>query len=87
MPPGKRKALDESTAEGALLDTTKKSKLGVTAKVGGAAVSRDPAPDRSRQGACQGLKKNTQQLMTLFALTNSWMVRVIQDILNIQDVL
>ena len=74
MRPGKRKALDKSTAEGALLDAAEKLKAGVRAKVEHPfrVIKRQFGHVKVRY---RGLKKNTQQLMTLFALSNLWMVR------------
>ena len=74
MQPGKSKALDKSTAEGALLDAAGKLKAGVKAKV------KHPFRVIKRQFGhvkvrYRGLKKSTHQLMTLFALSNLWMVR------------
>lgn len=74
MRPGKRRALDKQTKLGALLDKTERLKASVRAKV--------EHPFRVLK--CQfkyakvryrGLAKNTAQLMTLFALSNLWMVR------------
>ena len=74
MRPGKGKALDKSTAEGALLDAAEKLKAGVRAKVEHPfrVIKRQFGHVKVRY---RGLKKNTQQLMTLFALSNLWMVR------------
>ena len=74
MRPGKRKALDKSNAADALIDAAEKLKAGVRAKV------EHPYQVIKRQFGhvkvrYRGLKKNTQQLMTLFALSNLWMVR------------
>ena len=74
MRPGKRRALDKKTKLGALLDQAEKLKASVRAKV----------EHPFRVIKCQfaftkvrykGLAKNTAQLMTLFALSNLWMVR------------
>jgi IS5 family transposase len=74
MRPGKRKKLDKANAADALLDQVEKLKAGVRAKV----------EHPFRVIKCQfghvkvrywGLKKNTAQLFTLFALANLWMVR------------
>ena len=74
MRPGKRKALDKSMAEGVLLDAAEKLKAGVRAKVEHPhqVIKRQFGHVKTRY---RGLKKNTQQLMTLFALSNLWMVR------------
>ena len=74
MRPGKRKALDKSNAADALLEAAEKLKAGVRAKV------EHPFRVIKRQFGYvkvryRGLKKNTQQLITLFALSNLWMVR------------
>ena len=74
MRPGKRKALDKGHAADAMLDEAEKLKAGVRAKV------EHPYQVIKRQFGhvkvrYRGLKKNTQQLMTLFALSNLWMVR------------
>ena len=74
MRPGQRKALDKSNATDALLDAVEKLKAGVRAKV------EHPFRVIKRQFGYvkvryRGLKKNTQQLITLFALSNLWMVR------------
>jgi IS5 family transposase len=74
MRPGKRRTLDKSNAADALLDTVEKLKAGVRAKV------EHPFRVIKRQFGYvkvryRGLKKNTAQLVTLFALSNLWMVR------------
>ncbi len=74
MRPGKRRALDKNSPWGNLLDKAEQLKASVRAKV--------EHPFRVLK--CQfgftkvrykGLAKNTSQLMTLFALSNLWMVR------------
>ena len=74
MRPGKRKALDKSNAGDALIDAAEKLKAGVRAKVEHPfrVIKRQFGHVKVRY---RGLKKNTQQLMTLFALSNLWMVR------------
>jgi IS5 family transposase len=74
MRPGKRKALDKGHAADAMLDEAEKLKAGVRAKVEHPfrVVKRQFGHVKVRY---RGLKKNTQQLMTLFALSNLWMVR------------
>ena len=74
MRPGKRKALDKSNAADALIDAAEKLKAGVRAKVEHPfrVIKRQFGHVKVRY---RGLKKNTQQLMTLFALSNLWMVR------------
>ena len=71
---GKRKALDKGNAADVMLDEAEKLKAGVRAKVEHLfrVIKRqfDHVKVRYRE-----LKKNTQQLMTLFALSNLWMVR------------
>ena len=74
MRPGKRKALDKSHAADAMLDEAEKLKAGVRAKV------EHPFRVIKRQFIralvrYRGLKKNTAQIITLFALSNIWMVR------------
>ena len=74
MLPDKRKALDKSLAADAMLDEAEKCKAGVRAKV------EHPFRVIKRQFGFvkvryRGLKKNTAQLFTLFALSNLWMVR------------
>jgi IS5 family transposase len=74
MRPGKRKALNKDNEADALLDKAEKLKAGVRAKV------EHPFRVIKRQFGFvkvryRGLKKNTQQLFTLFALSNLWMVR------------
>ena len=74
MRPGKRRALDKNSAWGNLLDQAEQLKASIRAKV--------EHPFRVLK--CQfgftkvrykGLIKNTAQLITLFALSNLWMVR------------
>ena len=74
MRPGKRKALDKNKPIDALIDKIEKLKAGVRAKV------EHPFRVIKRQFGFvkvryRGLKKNTAQLFTLFALSNLWMVR------------
>ena len=74
MRPGKRKALDKEDEADAMLDKAEKLKAGVRAKV------EHPFRVVKRQFGFmkvryRGLKKNTAQLFTLFALSNLWMVR------------
>ena len=74
MRPGKRKALDKGNAADAMLDEAEKLKAGVRAKVEHPfrVIKRQFGHVKVRY---RGLKKNTLQLMTLFALSNLWMVR------------
>jgi len=74
MRPGKRKALNKEDAADALIDKAEKLKAGIRAKV------EHPFRVIKRQFGFvkvryRGLKKNTAQLFTLFALLNLWMVR------------
>jgi len=74
MRPGKRRVLDKTTRIGALKEKMEKLKASVRAKV--------EHPFRVikcqfgyRKTRYRGLAKNTAQLITLFALSNLWMVR------------
>ena len=72
--PGKRKALDKSTPMGALMDKLEQVKARIRAKV------EHPFRVIKRQFGYvkvkyRGLAKNTANLVTLFALSNLWMVR------------
>jgi transposase, IS5 family len=74
MGPGKRRALDKDNQADALMDKAEKLKAGIRAKV------EHPFRVVKRQFGFikvryKGLKKNAAQLMTLFALSNLWMVR------------
>ncbi len=75
MRPGKRKALDkENNKADALVDQAEKLKAGIRAKV------EHPFRVIKRQFGFvkvryPGLKKNTAQIVTLFALSNLWIVR------------
>jgi IS5 family transposase len=74
MRPGKRKALNKDDEADAMIDKAEKLKAGVRAKV------EHPFRVIKRQFGFvkvryRGLKKNTAQLVTLFALSNLWMVR------------
>ena len=74
MRPGKRKALSKTNAADILIDAAEKLKAGVRAKVEHPfrVIKRQFGHVKTRY---RGLKKNTQQLVTLFALSNLWMVR------------
>lgn len=74
MRPGKRKKLDKTHEADAMLDQAEKLKAGVRAKVEHPfrVIKRQFGHVKVRY---RGLKKNTQQLMLLFALSNLWMVR------------
>lgn len=74
MRPGKRKALNKDDEADAMIDKAERLKAGVRAKV------EHPFRVIKRQFGFvkvryRGLKKNTAQLVTLFALSNLWMVR------------
>lgn len=74
MRPGKRKALSKDNEADALINKAEKLKAGIRAKV------EHPFRVIKRQFGYvkvryRGLKKNTQQLVTLFALSNLWMAR------------
>ncbi len=74
MGPGKRRALDKDHQADALMDQAEKLKAQIRAKV------EHPFRVIKRQFGFikvryKGLKKNAAQLMTLFALSNLWMVR------------
>ena len=71
---GKRKALNKDNEADALIDRAEKLKAGIRAKV------EHPFRVIKRQFGYvkvryRGLKKSTRQLITLFALSNLWMVR------------
>ena len=74
MKPGKRRALDKSTGLGELMDKLEKLKASVRAKVEHPfrVIKRQFGHTKVRY---RGLRKNTAQLITLFALSNLWMVR------------
>jgi len=74
MRPGKRKALNKENEAEAMIDKAEKLKAGIRAKV------EHPFRVVKRQFGFvkvryRGLKKNTAQLFTLFALSNLWMMR------------
>ena len=74
MRPGKRAALDKTSKLGQLINQVERLKASVRAKV------EHPFRVLKRQFGhvkvrYRGLKKNTAQLNTLFALANLWMVR------------
>jgi IS5 family transposase len=74
MRPGKRKLLNKDDPADAQIDQAEKLKAGIRAKV------EHPFRVIKRQFGFvkvryRGLKKNTAQLLTLFALSNLWMVR------------
>jgi len=74
MRPGKRRALDKENEADALIDRAEKLKASERAKV------EHPFRVIKRQFGFvkvryRGLKKNTAQLFTLFALSTLWMAR------------
>ena len=74
MRPGKRRALDKTSELGQILDRIEQLKAGVRAKVEHPfrVIKRQFGHVKVRY---RGLKKNTAQLNTLFALSNLWMAR------------
>ena len=74
MRPGKRRALNKENAVDAMIDKVEKIKAGIRAKVEYPfrVIKRQFGYVKVRY---RGLKKNTAQLVTLFALLNLWMVR------------
>jgi len=74
MRAGKRRALDKDNAIDALIDKVEKLKAGIRAKVEHPfrVIKRQFGHVKVRY---RGLKKNTAQLHTLFALSNLWMAR------------
>ena len=74
MRPGKRRALNKENAVDAMIDKVEKIKAGIRAKVEYPfrVIKRQFGYVKVRY---RGLKKNTAQLVTLFALSNLWMVR------------
>ena len=74
MRPGKRRALDKTRRSHQLIDELERFKASVRAKVEHPfrVIKRQFGHVKVRY---RGLKKNTAQLVTLFALSNLWMVR------------
>ena len=74
MRPGKRRSLNKENAADALIDKAEKLKAGIRAKVEHPfrVIKRQFGHVKVRY---RGLKKNTAQLVTLFASSNLWMVR------------
>ena len=74
MRPSKRKALDKENEADALIEQAEKFKAGIRAKVEHPfwVIKRQFGFVKVRY---RGLKKNTAQLFTLFALSNLWMAR------------
>ncbi|MFV8487114.1 transposase, partial [Ralstonia pseudosolanacearum] len=72
--PGKRRALDKSTVLGKLVDELERVKARIRAKAEHPfrVIKRQFGHVKTRY---RGLMKNTQQLHTLFALSNLWMMR------------
>jgi IS5 family transposase len=72
--PGRRRALDKGNQIDALIDQVEKLKASVRAKVEHPfrVIKRQFGHVKVRY---RGLKKNTAQLLTLFALSNLWMAR------------
>lgn len=74
MRPGKRRALDKTKTSDVLIGQLEHLKASVRAK-----VEHPFRVIKWQFGHCKvryrGLKKNTAQLMTLFALSNLWMAR------------
>jgi transposase, IS5 family len=80
MRPGRRKALDLSSTLAAMIDQVEQIKASIRAKVEHPfrVIKRQFGHVKVRY---RGLKKNTDQLNTLFALANLWMVRKKLDVL------
>ena len=74
MRPGKRRALNKENAADAMIDQAEKLKAAIRAKAKHVirVIKRQFGFVKVRY---RGLKKNTAQLFTLFALSNLWMVR------------
>ena len=74
MRPGKRRALDKGKRLDALVDEVERIKASIRAKVEHPfrVIKRQIGFVKVRH---RGLKKNTAQLTTLFALSNLWMAR------------
>ena len=74
MRPGKRRALNRGDAADALIDKAEKMKAGIRVKVAHpfSVIKRQFGYVKVRY---RGLMKNTAQLVTLFALSNLWVVR------------
>ncbi len=74
MKPGKRAAMNKTSALGAILEELESVKASIRAKVEHPfrVIKRQFGYTKVRY---RGLKKNTAQLITLFALSNIWMAR------------
>jgi IS5 family transposase len=81
MRPGKRRALDKTRRSHQLIDELERLKASVRAKVEHPfrVIKRQFGHVKVRY---RGLKKNTAQLVTLFALSNLWMARKTLDVLD-----
>ena len=81
MRPGRRQALDLSSPLAAMIDKVEQIKASIRAKVEHSfrVIKRQFGHVKVRY---RGLKKNTAQLNTLFALVNLWMARKKLDILD-----
>jgi IS5 family transposase len=81
MRPGKRRALDKTRPVDALVDEIERLKASVRAKVEHPfrVVKRQFGHVKVRY---RGLRKNTAQLLTLFALSNLWMARRALQVLD-----
>jgi IS5 family transposase len=81
MRPGKRRALDKTRRSHQLIDELERLKASMRAKVEHPfrVIKRQFGHVKVRY---RGLKKNTAQLVTLFALSNLWMARKALDVLD-----
>ncbi len=81
MRPGKRRALDKANPVDAIVDEIEGLKASIRAKVEHPfrVVKRQFGHVKVRY---RGLTKNTAQLVTLFALSNLWMVRRVLQVLD-----
>ena len=81
MRPGKRAALDKTRRSHELIDELERLKASMRAKVEHPfrVIKRQFGHVKVRY---RGLKKNTAQLSTLFALSNLWMVRKTLQVLD-----
>jgi transposase, IS5 family len=81
MRPGKRRALDKTRRSHQLIDQLEQLKASVRAKVEHPfrVIKRQFGHVKVRY---RGLKKNTAQLATLFALSNLWMARKALEVLD-----
>ena len=81
MRPGKRRALDKTKRVDELIDQLERLKASIRAKVEHPfrVIKRQFGHVKVRY---RGLKKNTAQLSTLFALSNLWMARKALQVLD-----